>query len=129
MNLQNLQDLHAANPPASGMALAQLEGAMGAPLPQVLRELWAIADGFRLANGVGVYGSDEIEERNATFEVALYAPGHLAIGDDSGGRAVMMRCWDGRIYWVHQGVMDPAAMEHVADSLREWIDGGCAMRA
>lgn len=127
MKLGSIEDFYSVNPPASEQAIADVELAMGMSLPDEMRDLLLAADGFRLDNGVGIYGTDEIEERNATFEVGKYAPGYLAIGDDSGGRAVMLRFGNAGVYWVHQGIMAPEKMTLAAHSLQEWVDGKCPM--
>lgn len=38
-----------------------------------------------------IYDASIIEERNNTWETALYFPDYLAIGDDGGGRIVYVR--------------------------------------
>ena len=124
MKLTALTDLYSINPPASEPGIRALELAMGKVFPAEYRDLLLAADGFMLGSGVGVYGTQEVEERNATFEVASYAPGYLAIGDDSGGRAIMMREGDPGVFVVHQGVMAADAMTFLAATLTEWINQG-----
>ena len=41
-------------------------------------------------DGLTIYAPDQIAERNEIYEVAIYLPGHLMIGDDSGGRGVLL---------------------------------------
>ncbi|MFT4265386.1 MAG: DUF4303 domain-containing protein [Nocardioides sp.] len=61
-----------------------------APNPTVA-ELWRTTADLSLPDGITVYGPDDIEERNETYEVAEYAPGWSLVGDDSGGRGLLMR--------------------------------------
>lgn len=61
-----------------------------------LAALWRMspvvaASGILLADGTTVYGADNIDERNATYQIADYAPGWVLIGDDSGGSGLLMR--------------------------------------
>lgn len=99
---------------------------MGLTLPREVRELLSTANGFMLPNGVGLYAADEIEERNSTLEVGLYAPGYLAIGDDSGGNCLLVHIGRAGLF-VHMGIMDPDEMELCAGSLREWMAAGCTL--
>lgn len=61
-----------------------------APNPAVA-ELWRTTAGLLLPDGITVYGPEDIAERNETYEVAEYAPGWSLVGDDSGGRGLLMR--------------------------------------
>lgn len=125
MNLESITDFYSVNPPASEQAIAEAEFALGKTFPPEYRSLLLAADGFILQTGIGIYGTDEVEERNKTFEVEVYAPGYLAIGDDSGGRVVLLRYEDSGVYLVHQGIMAPQRMKLVANSLTEWVESSC----
>jgi len=61
-----------------------------APNP-AMADLWAVTPGLLRDDGTCIYGPDDIAERNATFEVELYAPGWVLIGDDRGGSGYLMR--------------------------------------
>ena len=61
-----------------------------APNPSVV-ELWRTTPGLCLSDGTTVYGPHSLAERNATYEVDLYAPGWVLVGDDSGGLGYLMR--------------------------------------
>lgn len=61
-----------------------------APNPAIA-ELWQTTPGLLLPDGTTVYGAEDIAERNETYEVAEYAPGWVLVGDDSGGRGLLMR--------------------------------------
>lgn len=61
-----------------------------APNPAVA-ELWQTTPGLMLPDGITVYGPDDIGERNETYEVDEYAHGWSLVGDDSGGRGLLMR--------------------------------------
>lgn len=61
-----------------------------APNP-TMADLWRAVPGVLRGDGTCIYGPDEIDERNATFEVAQYAPGWVLVGGDSGGNGYLMR--------------------------------------
>ncbi|MFL1382392.1 DUF4303 domain-containing protein [Nocardiopsis protaetiae] len=80
--------------PADGRARAELAahrgGLSAAPNPSVA-EVWRTTPGLYLPDGTAVYGPHSLAERNTTFEVAAYAPGWVLVGDDGGGRGLLMR--------------------------------------
>lgn len=65
-------------------------GHVPAPNPSVA-DLWRATPGLHLPDGTAVYGPHSLAERNTTFEVARYAPGWVLVGDDGGGRGLLMR--------------------------------------
>ncbi|MEU1725129.1 hypothetical protein [Nonomuraea sp. NPDC005692] len=79
----------------------------------------------RPAHGVrgrGVPG--DIGERNATYEVAKYAPGFLLVGDDSGGRGFLLRADDpgSAVFSSGLGDLEPAYFDVVAAGFASWIE-------
>ena len=74
------------------------------------------------------YGSDHIEERNRTYEVQIYMPGWVAIGDDGGGQAILMKL-DGTnsVYCCGHGALGSLPPEMISDSLASWVENGCPM--
>lgn len=124
MNLSALQGMSSVNPGIERLGIDNLETRLGRGIPDQYRDLLQAADGFILNNGLHIYSSDYIVERNETFEVNKYAPGYLAIGDDSGGRSILIRFEGGGVYLVDQGSMHPDDMKKVAESLAEWISNG-----
>jgi hypothetical protein len=110
-------------PPITEGELATLAALSGSPVPKQYEDLLRETNGLLLDNGIKVYSSQEVMERNATFEVAEYAPGYMAIGDDSGGVAFLLRVNsdDQTVYAVGHGSMDPDDMKCVAPSLDAWL--------
>ncbi|RDZ27607.1 SMI1/KNR4 family protein [Lysobacter silvisoli] len=90
----------------------------------VLAALVAQGDRF-LDDRIRLYAPDELIERNATYESRDYCPGYLAIGDDSGGRAIMIdpRLPDPPVYVVDHGAMTADAFEALAPALSAWLHG------
>lgn len=104
----------------------EIEAWFGQPLPEPYRSfLGGTAESFLAANGrTLVYGRSDIIERSDTHEAREYCPGHLMIGDDSGGSAFVMSLADGRIHSVGMGTMTPDCFEPVAPSFAVWADAG-----
>lgn len=112
---------------ATDNALSNLESQIGCRLPVDYRELLQLMNGFSLDNGLLIYGTDELLERNKTFEVDIYAPGYFAIGDDSGGRVVLIAFEHPGVFLVDQGSLAPRDMQRVASSVSQWLKRGCAI--
>lgn len=100
----------------------RLEG-LSLRLPEAYVALLQQVDGFLLADGLKVYGSSEVEERNQTYDVASCMPGFVAIGDDSGGRMfVMAQHWPDRaVYAVGMGVLKIQYAREVVPNLPAWL--------
>lgn len=71
-----------------------------------------------------VYGLERVIERNEAFESKTYCPGHLAIGDDSGGSALVLSLADGIIHSVGMGTMTPDSFEPLASNFTSWQNAG-----
>ncbi|MBK7144301.1 MAG: SMI1/KNR4 family protein [Xanthomonadales bacterium] len=112
---------------ASAERIEELETQLGRRLPMEYKRLLSTTDGFSKSDGVVVYSSEDVSERNQTLEVEAYAPGYLAIGDDSGGRALLIMFQGAGVFSVDQGVMDAEEMQQIAPSLTDWLAAGCLM--
>jgi hypothetical protein len=108
------------------VTIEDIETWLGHPLPEPYRSFLAgTAENFLAANDrTLVYGRASIVERNETFEAQTYCPGHLAIGDDSGGSALVLSLADGSVHSVGMGAMTPDCFEPVAPSFAAWADAG-----
>ena len=58
---------------------------MKVELPNVHKDLLKYTNGFSIGGGLIIYGTDDIIERNETWEVTEYVNGYVAIGDDGSG--------------------------------------------
>lgn len=76
---------------------------------------------------LGSSKADDIYERNETFQVQEYAPGYLAIGDDSAGRSIVLDLKTENVLIVDQSSMDPDDMEKIADTIGEWLQSNCRL--
>ncbi|MEW1841585.1 hypothetical protein AB0392_26905 [Nonomuraea angiospora] len=101
---------------------ARAETAMSLPAPLVA--LWRVRDGLLTGSGVTVYSAGDIGERNATYEVAQYAPGFLLVGDDSGGRGFLLRADDpdSPVFSSGLGDLEPAGFDVVSADFTSWIE-------
>jgi len=125
MNLKEIKGITTMNSGIQMDDLRKFEQGLRYELPQMMRDVWLSGNGFQLRNGVTIYSTEEFIERNDTFEVQKYAPGFIAVGDDSGGRAIMVPLRTSGIFLVDHGSMDPDDMEEIGSSIIDWIDRDC----
>ena len=73
-----------------------------------------------------LYGQADLPERNATYEVQTYLPGWFTIGDDGGGKALLMRL-DGSaaVFQCGHGAIGSIEPELVSDTFSKWLESGC----
>lgn len=130
IDLSRLPQGSTLNPPATAEAIAAAAAALPAQMPAELTELLAQADGV-VANLFVIYGCESLPERNATYEVGVYAPGFVTFGDNNGGCALMLRggADPSPVFLVDHGAMTEDVMEEIAPSLTEWIAHGCPFRS
>ena len=125
MNIANIARLQAQRAPASASELlaAVTQGGWSA-LPRTLDELLRLSNGFLTPAGIHLYGTDDLAERNQTFEIAEYCEGHLLIGDNSGGKGFLMRLGseDAPVYSSDLGDLEVTGFQKEADSLQDWVD-------
>jgi hypothetical protein len=127
VNISNIKGIATVNGAISNIQLSELQGKLHIQLPDAYVQMLNSANGFSLQSGVTIYSSDELVERNETFEVKKYAPGYLSIGDDSGGRSIMIPLTSNGVFLVDQGSMVPDDFERISISITDWITGGCAL--
>lgn len=130
VNLSTIPGVVALNSPASTDAIAALVGQLPTELPEEFVSLLTLADGI-VADHFVLYSCADLPERNATFEVAEYAPDFVIVGDDGGGSAIVMRGGPGPspVFIVGHGTMQLADMVRLADGLADWVAAGCPVRA
>lgn len=109
-------------------ALAPLQAWYGGALAAALGEA-VLAHGGGETGAVRWYAAGEIVERNQTYETREYCPGYIAIGDDGGGRALVVHgaLTPATVFAVGHGSMSEADFVAVGANLRDWIDAGCPL--
>lgn len=56
-----------------------------------LADFWKKSDGAVIDDQIIIYSTQEIEERNKTYEIAKNFPLYILIGDDSSGRLILSK--------------------------------------
>jgi hypothetical protein len=76
-----------------------------------------------------LYGVESLMERNETYDTLQSCPSYMTIGDDSGGRAVMLALdgGDRAVYLVGHGSMQRDDFELAADDFTSWLAADCPL--
>ena len=110
---------------SSNAALVNVEKWVGKPLPPGYRAfLGARTDDFAMGESVLLYGTDSFIERNETYEIKTYCPDYVTIGDDSGGRQLLLSFHSGALSLVDAGSMNPQDAYEVAPDFEAWLAAG-----
>ena len=114
--------------PATEEQIQAVEAQLKLALPVAFREILKVSDGVPTAGEVVLYETASLWERNEQWaQVAQRAPGFVAIGDDSGGRVLLMRAepWATSVELCDVVALDdPTSFIHVTDSLHVWLQSG-----
>ncbi|MCY7673778.1 SMI1/KNR4 family protein [Bacillus safensis] len=126
INLPEIPNLH-VNKPASDIHIKEAESQLNMVLPRAYKELLKQTNGCSIGGEVLLYGTEDMVERNKTWEVQQYASGYVAIGDDGGGQVFLMRLAEEekKVWIVDAGVMNPQHAELRAENFLKWVSEGC----
>lgn len=115
------------NEPASDIHIKEAESQLNMVLPYAYKSLLKQTNGCSIGGDVLLYGTDDMVERNATWEVQQYASGYMAIGDDGGGQVFLMRLAkeEQKVWIVDAGVIDPQHAELLTKNFLKWVSEGC----
>lgn len=114
--------------------IADIEKALGIRLPGAYHSflLQEQFTGERLVNDLLLlYGTDILEERNNSYQVQKYLPGYISIGDDSGGKAILLHAGapDENVYMTGYGALDTGSLEVLATDFNTWVQQGFPLEA
>lgn len=116
--------------PAAEYDISAAEATLGYSLPTAYREFLHRIGGVRNSeSGLLLYSTFELVERNLTWDVNSYARGYIAIGDDSGGRVILIRNDDPRaaVYLVDAGAMTVEKMKLIEGGWASWEEKSFAL--
>jgi len=125
VKISNLENTSSVNSGATSADIEETNQKFGYSLHEDYVLFLEEANGFMLENGLHMYSTADLFERNVTLEVQEYAPGYTAIGDDSGGMSITIEHATGEIFSVDQASMDPDDMEKLANSIGDWLNVHC----
>jgi hypothetical protein len=114
-------------PPASDEELQLAQVQLKLQLPIDYLSILRAANGIEFENGAILYTSGQLLERNMTYEVFEYLPNMLAIGDDGGGKLLLIERKLNSMSIVYAidagslGVIEPTV---ISPSLETWANNG-----
>lgn len=114
------------NGAASEADIHEVESRLCVNLPDDYKELLRHTNGLSIDSGIFIYGTEDILERNETWEVDKYAPGTIAVGDDGGGNVFLMHTQQNKkeVLVVDSGDMDPNHAEVITPDFSKWVNDG-----
>jgi hypothetical protein len=121
---KRIPEIMSIEPPASAEQIERLASALGLQLPDEYRTLLAEANGVS-ANLVQIYPSENVPERNFTYEVSKCSPGYFVIGTVNDCPVLLRAGRSSPVFENDWGAMSPDAMKELAPSLERWIGAGC----
>ncbi|MFW5430826.1 SMI1/KNR4 family protein [Bacillus pumilus] len=115
------------NEPATDKHIKEAEFQLNMILPHAYKALLKHTNGLSIGGELLLYGTEDIVERNATWEVHHYAYGFVAIGDDGGRQVFLMQQAEEekKVWIVDAGIMDPQHAEMMTENLMKWVSDGC----
>ena len=107
--------------------IAEVERWLGASLPPEYVAFICTHEEGLIGERVLLYAAESIIECNETYETKVYCPGYLTIGDDSGGRAVVISANGpfGQVYLVDHGYMCTDGFELLPLGFTNWVAVQC----
>ncbi|MDM5427184.1 SMI1/KNR4 family protein [Bacillus mycoides] len=129
INLSSVSGL-IKNNPANEIEIQEIEDVMKVELPNIYKGLLKYTNGFSIGGGLTIYGTEDIIERNETWEVTEYANGYISIGDDGSGNVFLMSQGADvqEVRAVDSGDMNPNHATVVTLDFSEWVNTGCLNR-
>jgi len=126
INLSKVSDL-AKNTAASDIEIQEVENLLKLELPNVYKDLLRYTNGLSIGGGLVIYGTEDIVERNETWEVDEYASGFITIGDDGGGSVFLMLqdADEKEVLVIDSGDMNPSHANLVTSDFNKWVNSGC----
>ncbi|MBC9932355.1 SMI1/KNR4 family protein [Chitinophaga qingshengii] len=78
---------------------------------------------------VNLYGTNDLITRNQDYQVQKYLPGYLSIGDDSGGRGILLNttATTPTLYITGYGALDPDCLDVLSDDFLRWAAQGYSL--
>lgn len=126
IDLSKISDL-IINTAANDIKIQEIESLMNGKLPNVYKNLLRYTNGFSIGGGLVIYGTDDIVERNKTWEINEYATGCISIGDDGGGNVFLMiqDPEEKKVLVLDAGDMDPSHATIITSDFTKWVNNGC----
>lgn len=110
--------------PATEQEICESEQSLKTVLPEIYKEFLRSTNGGKSEDSIYFYSTEDILERNITFEINEYLPDYILIGDDGGGRGIFMRASKNStsVIMVGLGSLSEEDFEEISSDLQKWIE-------
>lgn len=115
-----LEENFRLNPPSTEDDVRHVQSVVNMRLPDEYKALMLIANGLYANGNLAIHELEDMPARNAEYEVSELLPGYFMIGDDSGGRALLIN-ERGEVFEVGMGSMSEDDLEKSADSIEDLL--------
>ena len=112
--------------PATKEEVIKVDAEFGFKLPNEYKEFLFGTNGLSTKATISIFGTEDIIERNRTYEVQEYAEGYVAIGLSDGDDFLLMHADENtkEVIRVDCGDMNPINSEPFAEDFIEWVNNG-----
>lgn len=117
MDRDRLAALYTLNPGLDPGVVRDAAAALPFRLPDAYARFLTLSNGLYSGDQLVLIELEDLAARNQDYEIQHWLPGHVMIGDDSGGTAILMRDGDPTIFESGMGDLDPAGLRVSAPSL------------
>lgn len=117
----SLSQLYQLNQGVSTKVLRNSVNELPFPLHPSYTKLLLISNGLYSEDSLALLEIEVLKSRNDDYEVQIYLPNYVMIGDNGGGVALLMKEGDECLYEVDMGVMDEESIHKSADNLHQFL--------
>lgn len=117
MNRDRLAALYTLNDGLDAETIRAAAASLPFRLPADYAAFLSLSNGLYSGDRLVLLELEDLAGRNRDYEIQLWLPGHVMIGDDSGGTAILMAETGATIFESGMGDLDPAGLRVSAPSL------------
>ena len=110
--------------PASSESIQRVRSFFKSNIPTVLTSFWACTKGAAYHKaGVYSYSTEDIIERNETYEIQTYGPDLILIGDDGGGNGYLMPMLQNAtsVWEIDLGAIGSSGGTKITEDFESWL--------
>jgi len=107
---------------ATDSEVKALEKHLGIRLPETYSQFLKSSNGlYDPDSGCSLYATHELAERNRTYSVFKDAPGYVLLGDDGGGRGILIQYATGELFMIGLAHIVPDDFTPVANDIHSFL--------
>ena len=115
-----LEKMFNLNPPIDENSINNIQKDIDIIIPNEYKEFLLICNGLNFNGNLALHELEDMPQRNLDYGVQESLPDYFMIGDDSGGRAILINK-GGVIFEVGMGDMSLEGLEKSAESIEDLL--------